>query len=47
MSRSAAATGLELGMIGGFYDDLANGVFGLDGIDRFIVYLLPLGLPDP
>jgi thiopeptide-type bacteriocin biosynthesis protein len=39
----AAATGLELGMIGGFYDDLASGVFGLDGIDRFIVYLLPVG----
>jgi thiopeptide-type bacteriocin biosynthesis protein len=39
----AAATGLELGMVGGFYDDLANGVFGLDGIDRFLVYLLPVG----
>jgi len=39
----AAATGLELGLIGGFYDDLANDVFGLDGIDRFIVYLLPIG----
>jgi thiopeptide-type bacteriocin biosynthesis protein len=39
----AAATGLELGLIGGFYDDLANEVFGLDGIDRFLAYLLPIG----
>lgn len=39
----AAGTGLALGMIGGFYDDLANEVFGLDGVDQMLVYLLPLG----
>jgi thiopeptide-type bacteriocin biosynthesis protein len=43
----AAAIGLELGLIGGFYDDLANDVFGLDGVDRFIVYLLPIGQQTP
>lgn len=43
----AAATGLELGLIGGFYDDLANDLFGLDGTDRFVVYLLPLGRRPP
>lgn len=39
----AAATGLALGTIGGFYDDVAHDVLGLDGIDDTLVYLLPLG----
>ncbi|MGQ0839630.1 thiopeptide-type bacteriocin biosynthesis protein [Actinokineospora sp.] len=46
----AAAAGLSLGMVGGFYDDVANDVFGLDGVDEALVYLLPLGrsqLPAP
>lgn len=38
----AAATGLSLGMIGGFYDDVAHDVLGLDGVDESLVYLLPL-----
>lgn len=38
----AAATGLALGMIGGFYDDVAHDVLGLDGVDETLVYLLPL-----
>lgn len=43
LSLVAAATGLSLGMIGGFYDDVAHEVFGLDGIDNVAVYLLPVG----
>ncbi|MFD0591841.1 SagB/ThcOx family dehydrogenase [Catellatospora coxensis] len=43
LSLVAAATGLSLGMIGGFYDDVAHEVFGLDGIDNVAVYLLPIG----
>ncbi|WP_051367197.1 thiopeptide-type bacteriocin biosynthesis protein [Hamadaea tsunoensis] len=39
----AAATGLHLGMIGGFYDDLVHEVFGLDGIDNLAIYLMPVG----
>ncbi|RKR91990.1 thiopeptide-type bacteriocin biosynthesis protein [Micromonospora pisi] len=39
----AAATGLELSTIGGFYDDVAHELFGLDGVDDLLVYLLPLG----
>ncbi len=42
LSLVAAATGLALGMIGGFYDDVAHDVFGLDGVDETLVYLLPL-----
>ena len=38
----AAATGLSLGMIGGFYDDVAHDVLGLDGVDETLVYLMPL-----
>jgi SagB-type dehydrogenase family enzyme len=38
----AAAAGLKLGMIGGFYDDVAHDVFGLDGVDEALVYLLPV-----
>lgn len=39
----AAAAGLGLGMVGGFYDDVANDVFGLDGVDHALAYLLPVG----
>jgi SagB-type dehydrogenase family enzyme len=38
----AAVTGLSLGVIGGFYDDVAHDVLGLDGVDESLVYLLPL-----
>ncbi|WP_326554968.1 thiopeptide-type bacteriocin biosynthesis protein [Micromonospora sp. NBC_01813] len=43
LSMVAAATGLALGMIGGFYDDVAHELLGLDGIDDVLVYLLPVG----
>jgi hypothetical protein len=39
--------GLSLGMIGGCYDDVANEILGLDGIDEFLVYLLPVPQPSP
>jgi SagB-type dehydrogenase family enzyme len=39
----AASTRLALGLVGGFYDDVAHEVFLLDGIDEVLVYLLPLG----
>ncbi len=43
LALTAAATDLSLGILGGFYDDVANETFMLDGIDDFLVYLLPLG----
>lgn len=43
LSLVAAANGLALGMIGGFYDDVAHELLGLDGIDDVLVYLLPVG----
>ncbi|MEV0460958.1 thiopeptide-type bacteriocin biosynthesis protein [Catellatospora methionotrophica] len=43
LSLVAAASGLSLGMIGGFYDDVAHEVFGLDGIDNVAIYLMPVG----
>ena len=43
LALTAAATELSLGILGGFYDDVANETFMLDGIDDFLVYLLPLG----
>ncbi|MFE2752791.1 thiopeptide-type bacteriocin biosynthesis protein [Actinosynnema sp. NPDC059335] len=39
----AAGVSLSLGMVGGFYDDLAHDVFLLDGVDDTLVYLLPVG----
>jgi thiopeptide-type bacteriocin biosynthesis protein len=39
----AAATDLSMGVIGGFYDDVAHDVLGLDGVDDCLVYLLPIG----
>ncbi|QQQ73380.1 thiopeptide-type bacteriocin biosynthesis protein [Saccharothrix sp. 6-C] len=41
----AASAGLSLGVLGGFYDDLAHDVFVLDGVDDTLVYLLPVGSP--
>lgn len=38
----AASSGLSLGMIGGFYDDMAHDVLCLDGVDDALVYLMPL-----
>ncbi|PSL45983.1 thiopeptide-type bacteriocin biosynthesis protein [Saccharothrix carnea] len=38
----AASSGLALGLIGGFYDDLAHDVLCLDGVDDALVYLMPL-----
>jgi thiopeptide-type bacteriocin biosynthesis protein len=43
LSLVAASTGLAMGVIGGFYDDVAHEVTGLDGMDDMLVYLLPLG----
>ncbi|GAA2264211.1 hypothetical protein GCM10010232_65380 [Streptomyces amakusaensis] len=42
-----AATALELATtpLGGFRDDLAHEVFGLDDLDRPLQYLLPMGRP--
>jgi thiopeptide-type bacteriocin biosynthesis protein len=39
----AAATGLSISMTGGFYDDLAHELLGLDGVDEVLTYLLPVG----
>ena len=39
----AAACGLQVCTVGGFYDDVANEVFLLDGVDRVMTYLLPVG----
>ncbi|HEX5597938.1 MAG TPA: SagB/ThcOx family dehydrogenase, partial [Micromonosporaceae bacterium] len=39
----AAATDLSLGLVGGFYDDVAHELFLLDGVDEVLVYLLPVG----
>ncbi|HJP73909.1 MAG TPA: thiopeptide-type bacteriocin biosynthesis protein [Pseudonocardiaceae bacterium] len=39
----AAAMSLPMGIIGGFYDDVAHDVFGLDGVSEVLVYLLPVG----
>lgn len=45
LALTAAATGLSLGMVGGFYDDIAHELFMLDGIDDVLAYLLPVGRP--
>ncbi len=39
----AAATGLALTTVGGFYDDVAHELLMLDGLDDVLAYLLPLG----
>ena len=47
LALTAAATGLSLGMVGAFYDDIAHELFMLDGIDDVLAYLLPVGCPVP
>lgn len=39
----AAAAGVSLGVLGGFYDDVAHEVFMLDGVDDILAYLMPVG----
>lgn len=39
----AAATDLQLCPVGGLYDDLAHDVFLVDGLERFLTYVLPVG----
>ncbi|MEU7935406.1 thiopeptide-type bacteriocin biosynthesis protein [Micromonospora echinofusca] len=45
LALTAAATGLGLGMVGGFYDDIAHELLLLDGVDEVLAYLLPVGRP--
>ncbi|MFC1408221.1 thiopeptide-type bacteriocin biosynthesis protein [Streptacidiphilus sp. N1-12] len=40
---TAAALGLATTPLGGFHDDLAHELFGLDDLDQPLQYLLPLG----
>ncbi|MFD0357817.1 SagB/ThcOx family dehydrogenase, partial [Streptomyces sp. NPDC127110] len=42
---TASALGLHAMPLGGFEDDLAHELFGLDDLDRPLQYLLPLGRP--
>lgn len=39
----AASLELQLCTLGGFYDDIAHDVFMLDGIERSLAYLIPIG----
>ncbi|MFF7632001.1 thiopeptide-type bacteriocin biosynthesis protein [Kitasatospora sp. NPDC008050] len=43
LGLTAAATQLSVGVVGGFYDDIAHEVFMLDGVDEVLAYLLPVG----
>lgn len=47
LALCAAATGLSLGMVGGFYDDVAHELLLLDGVDEVLAYLLPIGRHEP
>ncbi|XEC96277.1 SagB family peptide dehydrogenase [Paenibacillus tarimensis] len=40
---AAAATGMTGAPLAGFYDDRANGLLGLDGLEQTVVYMIPLG----
>ncbi|MFI5979919.1 lantibiotic dehydratase C-terminal domain-containing protein [Streptomyces sp. NPDC051555] len=42
---TASALGLATTPLGGFRDDLAHELFGLDGLDQPLQYLLPIGRP--
>ncbi|MFD7026868.1 nitroreductase family protein [Streptomyces sp. NPDC059917] len=42
---TASALGLASTPLGGFRDDLAHELFGLDGLDQPLQYLLPIGRP--
>ncbi|MBL0386964.1 SagB family peptide dehydrogenase [Tumebacillus sp. ITR2] len=39
----STALGLSVVTLGGFYEDRANELFGLDGVDRSVIYILPIG----
>ncbi|MET9231618.1 thiopeptide-type bacteriocin biosynthesis protein [Lentzea sp. NPDC003310] len=42
LTVTAANLGIRTGLVGGFYDDIAHDVIGLDGVDDALVYFLPL-----
>jgi thiopeptide-type bacteriocin biosynthesis protein len=42
LTVTAAHLGIRTGLVGGFYDDIAHDVIGLDGVDDALVYFLPL-----
>ncbi|SDF79566.1 thiopeptide-type bacteriocin biosynthesis domain-containing protein [Lentzea fradiae] len=42
LTVTAAHGNIRTGLVGGFYDDLAHDVIGLDGVDDTLVYFLPL-----
>ena len=42
LTVTAAHLGINTGLVGGFYDDIAHDVIGLDGVDDALVYFLPL-----
>ncbi|SER15548.1 thiopeptide-type bacteriocin biosynthesis domain-containing protein [Lentzea xinjiangensis] len=42
LTVTAASQGIRTGLVGGFYDDIAHDVIGLDGVDDALVYFLPL-----
>ncbi|MFI6096106.1 thiopeptide-type bacteriocin biosynthesis protein [Lentzea sp. NPDC051213] len=42
LTVTAANQGIRTGLVGGFYDDIAHDVIGLDGVDDALVYFLPL-----
>ncbi|MFD5829425.1 thiopeptide-type bacteriocin biosynthesis protein [Lentzea sp. NPDC060358] len=42
LTVTAAHHDVRTGLVGGFYDDLAHDVIGLDGVDDALVYFLPL-----
>ncbi|MET8764686.1 thiopeptide-type bacteriocin biosynthesis protein [Lentzea sp. NPDC004782] len=47
LTVTAANLGIRTGLVGGFYDDLAHDVIGLDGVDEALVYFLPLASENP
>ncbi len=46
LTVTAAHLGIRTGLVGGFYDDIAHDVIGLDGVDDTLVYFLPLASED-
>ncbi|MEV6238459.1 thiopeptide-type bacteriocin biosynthesis protein [Lentzea sp. NPDC051838] len=47
LTVTAANLGIKTGLVGGFYDDIAHDVIGLDGVDDALVYFLPLASENP
>ncbi|MFV2104201.1 thiopeptide-type bacteriocin biosynthesis protein [Micromonospora sp. LOL_024] len=43
LALTAAAAGMALGVVGGFYDDIAHELLLLDGVDEVLTCLLPVG----